>query len=189
MKKQSVISHINPVAPMALETNFKTHEKTSYPFSPEPKRPKCVKVILNSNDRQAGSLLTRAIFNVRLPTEFQNKQLNLVVDSFIVGSSPNSVSNLSLFPYFVRIAEYRNPYSYSSTSQTTSGRILLTTGTSYFNHTPRETGGSTITDPTLFTRPITIEVFSPHFDTAGVGGVSNEWSIQISLFDDVNWKI
>lgn len=185
MSKIKNISHINPVAPMALEADFKTMQKTAYPFNPTPKRPKCVKVILNSTDRQAGSTLTRAIFNVRIPTEFQNKQLNLVVDSFVVSSSPNSVSNLSLFPYFVRIAEYRNPYSYSSTSQTTSGRILLTTGTTYFNNTPRETGGSTITDPTLFTRPITIELFSPHFDTALAGGVSNEWSIQISLFDDV----
>ena len=186
MKKHSVISHINPVAPMALETNFKTHEKTSYPFSPEPKRPKCVKVILNSNDRQAGSLLTRAVFNVRLPTEFQNKQLNLVVDSFIVGSSPNSVSNLSLFPYYIRIAEYRNPYSYSSMTQTTSGRILLTTGTSYFNNTPRTQGGNTVMDTTLFTRPITLEIFSPYFDTSAVNGLANEYSIQLSLWDDVS---
>jgi hypothetical protein len=185
MSKGKNISQVNPVAPMALDTDFMTMQKTSYPFTPTAKRPKCVKVILNSTDRQAGSTLTRAIFNVRIPTEFQNKQLNLVVDSFVVSSAPNSVSNLSLFPYFVRIAEYRNPYSYSSTSKTTSGRILLTTGTTYFNNTPHETGGSTITDPTLFARPITIELFSPHFDTALTNGVSNEWSIQLSLFDDV----
>lgn len=171
---------------MSLETSFMTHDKKStYPFSPEKKRPKCVKVILNSNDRQAGSTLTRALFNVRLPTEFQNKQLNLVVDGFIISSSPNSVSNLSLFPYFVRIAEYRNPYSYSSTSQTTSGRILLTTGTTYYNNTPREAGGNTVVDTTLFSRPITIEIFSPHFDTSSPNGVANDWSIQLSLFDDV----
>lgn len=185
MKKYSNISAVNPVAPMAMENDFKTHEKTSYPFKPEPKRPKCVKVILNSTDRQAGSTLTRAVFNVRLPVEFQNKQLNLVVDSFVVSSSPNSVSNLSLFPYFVRIAEYRNPYSYSSTSQTTSGRILLTTGTSYFNNTPRETGGNTVVSTDLFNRPITIDIFSPHFDTSATNGVANEWSIMLSLWDDV----
>lgn len=170
---------------MSMEADFKTHEKTKYPFSPEPKRPKCVKVILNSTDRQAGSDLTRAIFNVKIPTEFQNKQLNLVVDSFIVSSAPNNVSNLALYPYYVRIAEYRNPYSFSSTSQTTSGRILLTTGTTYFNNTPRENGGNTVVDPTLFTRPITIEIFSPHFNTSAVNGVANEWSICISLWDDV----
>jgi hypothetical protein len=185
MKKFANISLVNPVAPMAMENDFKTHEKTSYPFSPEPKRPKCVKVMLNSIDRQAGSSLTRAVFNVRLPTEFQNKQLNMVVDSFVVSSSPNSVSNLGLFPYFLRIVEYRNPFSYSSTSQTTSGRILLTTGTSYFNNTPREKGGNTVVDTTLFSRPLTFEIFSPHFDTAAANGVVNEWSVELSLWDDV----
>jgi hypothetical protein len=185
MKKHTNISQIDPVAPMAQQGDYKTHPKTSYPFTPIASRPKCVKVILNSTDRQAGSTLTRAIFNVRLPADFQNKQLNLVVDAFVVSSSPNSVSNLALFPYFVRIAEYRNPYSYNSTTQTTSGRILLTTGTTYFNNTPRETGGSTVVDTTLFSRPITLEVISPHFDTAAANGVSNEWSIQLSLFDDV----
>jgi len=179
------ISQINPVAPMAMEADFKAMTKATYPFQPVQKRPKCVKVILNSTDRQAGSTLTRAVFNVKLPTEFQNKQLNLVVDSFVVSSSPNTVTNLGLFPYFVRIAEYRNPYSYSSTSQTTSGRILLTTGTTYFNNTPRETGGNTVVSTDMFYRPITIEIFSPHFDTSATGGVSNEWSIILSLFDDV----
>lgn len=183
MKKYPNISVINPVAPLAQQQDFKTHDKTTYPFAPEQKRPKCVKVILNSNDRQSGTL-TRATFNVKLPVEFQNKKLNLVVESFIVSSAPNSVSNLTLYPYYVRISEYRNPYSYSSTSQTTSGRILLTTGTTYFNNTPRDTGGSTVIDPTLFTRPVTIEVFSPHFDITAVNGVTNDWSIMLSLFDD-----
>lgn len=184
MKKLKNISLIDPTAPLAQQNDFKTHEKTTYPFSPEKKRPKCVKIILNSTDRQVGSTLTRAVFNVKLPVEFQDKKLNLVVDTWIVSSSPNSVSNLSMFPYFVRIAEYRNPYSYSSTSQTTSGRILLTTGTTYFNNTPRDTGGFTVTDTSLFTRPITIEVFSPHFDTSA--SLANDWSIVISLFDDVS---
>ena len=183
MKKYSNISKVNPVAPLAQEAEFKTHEKTTYPFSPVQKRPKCVKIILNSTDKQAGSTNTRAVFNVRLPTEFQNKKLNLVVDSWIVSSAPNSVSNLSLYPYYLCIAEYRNPYSYSSTSKTTSGGVLLTTGTSYFNNTPRETGGSTVVDTTLFTRPITIEVFSPHFEITTVA--MNDWSLMLSLFDDV----
>lgn len=183
--KFPTISQINPVAPMALEGHFTTHEKQNkLPFNPEPKRAKCVKIILNSGDRSSGSL-TSALFNIKLPEYFQNKRLNLVVDSFIVSSSPNSVANLSLFPYYVRLAEMRNPYSYSSTTSTTSGNILLTTGTSYFNNMSRETGGTTITDTTLFNRPITVEIFSPHFDTSAANGISNPWSIQISLFDDV----
>lgn len=185
MKKYPNISSINPVAPMALEAHFVTHEKQpSQPFKPESKRPKCVKVILNSGDRASGSL-TSALFNVKLPTSFQNKRLNLVVDSFVVSGSPNSVANMSLYPYYIRLAELRNPYSYSSMTSTTTGVILLTTGTTYFNNTPREAGGTTITDTTLFNRPITIELFSPHFDTSAVGGVSNPWSICLSLWDDV----
>jgi hypothetical protein len=184
MTKLYNIAQVNPVAPLAMEAEFKTHHKTTYPFNAEPKRAKCVKIMLNSNERQSGSL-TSAQFKVNLPTEFQNKRLNLVVDAFVVGSAPNSVSNLSLYPYWIRIAEVRNPFSYSSMTGTTSGIILLTTGASYFNNTPRESGGSTVISPTLFDRPITIEIFSPHFDTSTANGISNQWSIQLSLFDDL----
>ena len=180
------LSQVNPVAPMALDEGaFKTHDKTKYPFRPEGKRPKCVKVILNSGDRQAGSSLTSAKFKINLPTEFQNKRLNLVVDALIVATAPNSVSNLSLYPYFIRIPEYRNLHSYNSQTQTTSGMILLTTGTSYQCNYPRDVGGKTVFDPTLLDRPVTIEFYSPHFDVASTGGVSNAWSIQLSFFDDV----
>jgi hypothetical protein len=172
-------------APIAQEAEFKTHDKTTYPFKPVLKQPKCVKIILNSTDWQSGSTLTASRFKVNLPTEFQNTKLNLVVDSFIVSASPNSVSNLSLFPYYLRIAEYRSPYSYSSMTGTTSGVILLTTGTSYFNNSSREAGGNTLVDSTIFDRTITIEVASPHFDTAATGGVANPWSLVLSLFDNV----
>jgi hypothetical protein len=178
------ISQINPVAPMAMEQDFKVYEKTKYPFNPAPKQPKCVKVILNSGDRIAGSTLQSARFKVELPTTFQNKKLNLVVDSFVVASSPNSVSNLPLFPYYVRFIELRNPYSYNSMTSTTSGVILLTTGTSYFNQAPRDKGGMTLVDATLFDRQFTLDFFSPHFDITN-NGISNSWSICLSLFDDV----
>jgi hypothetical protein len=180
------ISQVNPVAPMAQDlSDFKTHDKTKYPFNPVPKQPKCVKVILNSGDRIAGSTLQSARFKVNLPTAFQNKKLNLVVDSFIVSSSPNSTANLSLFPYYIRFIELRNPYSFNSMTGTTSGVILLTTGTSYFNQAPRDKGGMTLVDANLFDRQFTLDFFSPHFDTTATGGVSNTWSIQISLWDDV----
>jgi hypothetical protein len=123
---------------------------------------------------------------VNLPTEFQSKKLNLVVDSFVVASSPNSVSNLSLFPYYIRILELHSPHSYYSASGTTSGMILLTTGTSYQNNSPRESGGVTLVDSTIFDRTITIDFTSPHFDVAATWGISNSWSIQLSLFDDVS---
>lgn len=184
MKQLHNISSINPVAPMAMEAEFKTHHKTSYPFNAEPKRPKCVKVLLNSGDRQSGTL-TSAQFKINLPPNFQNKRLNLVVDSFVVSSAPNSVSNLSLYPYYIRILEYKNPYSYTSSTGNTSGKFLLTTGTSYFNNTPRDVGGNTVVDTTLFDRPITIDFWSPYFDVAGANGISNPWSIAISLWDDV----
>lgn len=172
-------------APMAQEAEFKTHDKTTYPFKPVLKQPKCVKVILNSTDRQSGSTLTAARYKVNLPTEFQSKKLNLVVDSFVVASSPKNVSNLSLFPYYLRIAEYRSPYSYSSMTGTTSGVILLTTGTAYFNNSSREAGGNTLVDSTIFDRTITIEVTSPHFTMSAANGVANEWSLVLSLWDNV----
>lgn len=180
------ISQVNSVAPMAQDlSDFKTHDKTTYPFTPVKKQPKCFKVILNSGDRQAGSTLQSARFKVNLPQTFQNRKLNLVVDSFIVASSPNSVSNLPLFPYYIRFIELRNPYSYNSMTQTTSGVILLTTGTSYFNQSPRDKGGMTIVDANLFDRQFTVDFFSPHFDTTAANGLSNAWSICLSLWDDV----
>jgi len=63
--------------------------------------------------------------------------------------------------------------------------ILLTTGTSYFNNSPRDAGGATLVDGTIFDRTITIEFVSPHFTTSATGGVANEWSLQLSLWDDV----
>ena len=183
------LPQINPVAPMALDvTDFVTHDKRSYPFKPEypaiKRKPRCIKLILNSGDRQAGSSLTAAKFNVSLPTTFNAKRLNLLVDSFVVCTNPNSVSNLGLYPYYIRIAEFKNVFSYSSTTQTTSGNILLTTGTSYQNNAPRDSGGSTMVDVTLFQRPITLEFHSPHFDISGANGLTNSWSISLSLWDE-----
>jgi hypothetical protein len=184
MKQEKNLPQYVSSAPMAQQQDFVLHEKTKYPFSPEPKRPKCVKITLNSGDRASGSL-TSALFNIRLPAQFQNKQLNLVVDSFVVSSAPNSVSNLAQYPYYIRLVEYRNPHSYSSATGNTTGKILLTTGTTYFNNTPRDVGGCLVSDPTLFQRPVTIEFWSPHFDVAGANGITNAWSINLSLFDDV----
>ena len=189
VKHDKNLSQINSSAPMAIasQNDFVAHDKQAYPLQPVypgiRKKGRCVKVILNSGDRQTGSSLTSAKFLVNLPTEFIAKRLNLIVDSLIVSTAPNSVSNLSLYPYYIRIPEYRNHLSYNSTTGTTSGMILLTTGTQYQNNSPRETGGGTLIDPTLFQRPITIEFYSPHFDVAATNGVANAWSIQISLWD------
>jgi hypothetical protein len=185
----SNLPQINPVAPMALDvTRFVTHDKTSYPFKPEypgiRRKPRCIKVLLNSTDRRQDSTLTSAKFNVSLPTTFLAKRLNLVVDSFIVAANPNPVINLHLFPYYIRIAEFKNTLSYSSATQTTSGNILLTTGTTYQNNAPRDSGGSTMVDVTLFQRPITIEFHSPHFNIAAAIGLANDWSICLSLWDE-----
>jgi hypothetical protein len=186
MKKTYNLPQVAPSAPMALNQDwFKTHDKTTYPFNPVQKRAKVVKIILNSGDRQAGSSLTSAKFKVNLPTEFQNKRLNLVVDTFVVATAPNSVSNLSLYPYYIRLIELRNPFSYYSASGTTSGMILLTTGTNFQNNSPRENGGTTLVDSTLFDRTNTVDFTSPHFDIAATNGLSNSWSIQLSLYDDV----
>ena len=186
-KEKTTFPLPNSSVPMALQNDFKTHDKTKYPFVPEypaiTKKPRCVKVILNSGDRQAGSSLTSATFKINLPLDFLNKKLNLVVDSFIVSTSPNSVSNLLLFPYYITIPQLRSQYTYHSQSGLTSGVILLTTGTSYFNNSSRETGGITITDTTMLTRPITIEFISPHFTPSATNGITNAWALSLSLWD------
>lgn len=184
MKQEKNLPQYVSSAPMAQQHDFVLHEKTKYPFNPEQKRPKCVKIMLNSGERASGTL-TSALFNIKLPASFQNTQLNLVVESFVV-SSVNGVANLLQYPYYIRIAEYRNPHSYSTATGNTTGKILLTTGTSYFNNTPRNIGGCLVADPTLFQRPITIEFWSPHFDTGGANGVSGPWSLVLSCWDDVD---
>ena len=178
----------NNARPMVLEQTWKDHDKTTFPFNPEfpaiKKKGRCVKVILNSGDRESPSTLTAARFNVTLPTSFIAKRLNLVVDSFIVATAPNSVSNLSLYPYYIRIADFKNPLSWASNISGTTGMVLLTTGTTYQNNSPREVGGGTLVDTTMFSRPITIEIWSPHFDTASANGVANAWSLALSLWDE-----
>lgn len=154
------------------------HKKN--PFHAERPRPRCFKMLLNSTDRFAGSPLHAASFRVSLPRSFQNKRLNLVVDSFHVASAPNGTANLSLYPYYVRIAELRSPMTIGN-----GGEILLTSGSSYHNTSPRDVGGLTVTDRTLFDRPITVEMWSPYFDVGAPGGVANNWSIQLSVYDDV----
>jgi hypothetical protein len=178
------LSQINPVAPMALDMDFKTHDKTTYPFNPVMKRPRCVKIVLNSGDRISGSTVTSAKYKINLPTDLIGKKLNMVVDSFIVNTTPSSVSNLSLYSYYIRILEHRNPYSYHSNTQTTTGMILTTTGTTYFNQSPRDVGGCTLVDSTLFDRVVTIDISSVHFDTTAASGVANAWTLSLSLWDD-----
>lgn len=176
----------NNARPMVLEQNFKDHNKTKYPFEPEypkvRKVPRSFKILLNSQDRDAGSL-TAATFNVTLPDTFINKRLNLVVDGIVHNTSPNANANLDLYSYHIRIAELKNPYSYCSNCKNTSSSIALCQGKTWFNHSQRDLGGATLVDATLFQRPITIEIYSPHFTTSAAGGVVNDWSLSITAYD------
>ena len=175
-----------PSAPMALEQHrFKEKGNEKMPFKPEypavREIPRCVKVILNSADRISGSTLTQPKWKVNLPTEFIGKKMNLVVDSLIIANSPNSQPNLSLFPYYLRFTDYRSPLSFSSNTGTTSGMILLTSGLTYHNNSPRDTGGVAIVDPNIFDRLLSLEFWSPHMDMAT--SLLNAYSIQLSLYD------
>jgi hypothetical protein len=176
----------NNARPMALEQNFKDHNKTSYPFHAEfpaiKKTPRSFKVHLNSQDKDAGTI-SAATFNVSLPDAFINKRLNIVVDAVCHSLAPNANGNLDIYPYYVRISELKNPYSYSSTMKGTTSAIALCQGKQWFSHQQRDIGGSTLVDWTLFQRPITIEFYSPHFTASAAGGVVNEWSLSMTVYD------
>ena len=186
LKKQlSSIHHSSQ--PMEISQNFTQMEKSTTPFAPAfPKvqqRQRTFKVILNSADRLSGGL-TNPQFYVQLPDTFLSKRLKIVVESMLVATSPNSSVNLDAYPYFVSIRELRNPYSWESTQKGTHGIILAAQTRNYQTSSSTSTACSTVCDRTLFLRPITIDITSPYFTIGGANGLTNDWSIVMSIVDE-----
>lgn len=169
-------------------------EQPNYPFPNKPfgalhpaypairKKPRAFKILLNSYDREGGTLQA-PVFRVNLPDTFIAKRLYLSVDTLVHATLPASNTNVDLYPTMVTIRELRNPYSWSSTSKQPHG-VLQVTGTRNFqNAQPRDESSCTVVDRTLFDRPITVELTSAYYNVTGTNGIANDWSVMLSVWD------
>lgn len=149
------------------------------------KVPRAIKIVLNSANRENNSSLTSAVFNVRLPinADFNADRLIMVVESLVHATGPNNNTNLEQFPTHVSIAEFRNPYSWDSSTKGPHGIIAVTGSRNYQNSSQKDLGGATLVDRRLFDRPICVTFTSPNYDTTAANGVTNNWTLVLSLWD------
>ena len=187
MLKKTLNSIHHSSQPMALHENFSEMDKKMPPFSPAypiiQKKERTFKVILNSADRLSGGI-TNSQFYVQLPDTFLSKKLKIIVESFLVATSPNSSTNLDAYPYMVSIRELRNPYSWESTGKNTHGTILVAQTRNFQNSSSTSTACSTMCDRTLFMRPITIDITSGYFTVTSANGLTNDYSLVLSIVDE-----
>jgi hypothetical protein len=87
------ISQRNPVAPMALNAEFKTHDKTKYPFKQTPHKPKYHRIVLRSTDKISGTN-NDAVFSMEGLPDLQGDGF-LIVDTVVASNSvdANQISN------------------------------------------------------------------------------------------------
>jgi hypothetical protein len=182
------IPQVNPVAAAAIDagSDNKTHDKTAYPLhvSYINKKPRCFKVILNSEDRIDSSALVAPKYYIQLPDSFKSNRLNLAVESVYHSLENESNNLLDKNAWMLNIRELRNPYSWDSSTGIQHGTILVSTNRTYVNNNGLEIGGATVVDKTLFSRPVTFEFTSPHFDINGVGAVDNHYTIVLNIYDE-----
>jgi hypothetical protein len=148
------------------------------------KVPRAIKIVLNSSNRARGTLQA-AEFDVRLPinADFNADRLIMVVESLVHATGPNNNANVDAFPTYVAVREFRNPYSWDSRTSGPHGVIAVTGSRNFQNSSQKDVGGATLVDRRLFDRPITIEFSSPGYDVTAAGGVTNDWSLVLSLWD------
>jgi hypothetical protein len=165
----------------SFETSF---PKQAFAGKDMKKVPRAIKIVLNSANRDSGSL-TEAMFNIRLPinAEFNADRLIMVVESLVHATGPNNNTNIDVFPTHVAISEFRNPYSWESRTKGPHGIIAVTGSRNYQNSSQKDLGGATLVDRRLFDRPITITFTSPNYTTSAANGVSNDWTLVLSLWD------
>jgi hypothetical protein len=148
------------------------------------KEPRAIKVVLDSASTRRGTL-TAAEFDVRLPIndDFRSDKVIVVVESIVHATGPQNNANVDAYPTYVSIHELRNPYSWDSRTNAPHGIIAVTGSRNYQNSSQKDLGGATLVDRTLFDRPVTLRFTSPHYDTTAAGGVSNNWTVVLSLWD------
>lgn len=151
-------------------------------------RPRPFKVTLHSAHRAAGSTLQSAAYSVRLPAEFTRRsgaRLAITVESFIMAAGPNAYANVDAYPYQIALKELASPLVFSTPAQQAAGILATSVGRNYYGSVPRDwTNGVACVDPTLFDRPVTVLLTSPYFDTAAAGGISNEYTLTLVVYDD-----
>jgi hypothetical protein len=182
------LPQVNPVAAAAIDagSDNKTHDRTAYPLhvSYLNKKPRCFKVILNAEDRIDNSTLVAPKYYVQLPDAFKSNRLNLVVESCFHSLEDESNKALDQNAWMLNIRELRNPYSWDSKTGIQHGTILVASNRTYVNNNGLELGGATVVDKTLFSRPITFEFTSPHFDINGVSALTNHYTIVLNIYDE-----
>jgi hypothetical protein len=164
---------------------FKTDMRPGPPrFRDMRKEPRAIKVVLHSGNRVRGTLQA-AEFDVRLPVnnDFQSDKLIMVVESLVHATGPNNNANIDAFPTYVSIQEFRNPFSWDSRTNGPHGIVAVTGSRNFQNASQKDLGGATLVDRTLFDRPITIVFASPNYVVTAAGGVSNDWTLVLSLWD------
>jgi hypothetical protein len=184
MKKPIGLPHLSPSAPLALDMTdvlFQRKNNEKLKFEDERKKPRCFKIILNSSDRLDNSTLTKARFKIDLPTQFYSKKLNVMVDSLLHATTPNTNTALESNPWFLSIDEFRNPFSWYSATKNSHGMLLACQQRSYQSSTPPDEGSATLVDGNIFGTPIHLSFSSPHFDITT--SVTNPWTVVLSIWD------
>jgi hypothetical protein len=99
---------------LSLQRQFTASSQSNMPFNPTKPTPKTAKVYLNSQDKMSGTN-SEATFKVNLPCEFATQKLNLTLNNFIPIYPTNTLSGIVA----VDMIGVENPYSYSSSTNTT----------------------------------------------------------------------
>ena len=126
MKHDFNIAQVAPSSAHALINEFKTHDKTSYPFHKSKEYQRFFKVVLRSDDKISGTN-DNALFNIVFPQDFKDHAV-CVAESFYVKGSGNA---LATTPYSCHIRELLHPNSYQSSNGLATDVIFTTIGYSY----------------------------------------------------------
>ena len=180
--------------PVGIRAGFTHAEPLRKSAQPMPssnvaRRPRPFRLTLHSSHRINGSSLQAAQFLIRLPAEVSRHsgaRLAISLESVIVNTGPNPQTNLSAGAYTVSIRELANPLSWvSGPSEGPNGILACLTGTSFYTAAPRDWSSAVCSvDPSIFSRPITVEFKSPFYDTAAANGLANEWTVTLVCWDD-----
>ena len=172
VKHDKNLSQFIPSAPMAQQENFKTHEKTSYPFKQSPDFPKFYKVVLRSNDKISGTN-DNAVFNITLPNDFKEHAVCCVESLYLKGSG----TDIATTPYSCHIRELITPNSYQSSNGLASDVILSNVGYSYKNNVAVGSAGVPILNASFFNaRTVNVYFTSPSAITIG------DWILTLVLY-------
>lgn len=173
------LSDINPVAPAAINAEFKTHDKTSYPFKRTRDFPKYHKLILRSTDKQSGTNES-ATFNIKLPNTFSRDAV-LVPESFFMENEDSSA--LATVPYSVHLRQLMQPNSYSSATGNATDVLFTTAGYSYINSAQTSSWGIPILNGGFFNNNMLTIYFSSTYSNFTH---TNDWTLTLAVIEPSN---